>query len=424
MTTLFATAVILAVMGLFWSMNQNSGIFMSVKDDRSFDVPFKLLDCTGNDSTSFLLHQHRPEREKYEPSEVSLSLPFYIYPELWMMDEATFGGRPIHEAIRDRKIFHGSHKHDNDYHFLLSAWYHPLRTIDPNQAKLFVVPVLFNMLISASAYPSNATGLCWKGRCNREILDYMEETLRDSPWFQRHQGRDHFATLPCFHWDHPKVELTKSFPSILQCHALIYGDSPIPLAENRLGLATMHVGEACDLVPIKTADLVFVGRMQSGIKFRPRRDVCQWMNEWEYNNNISMPTCGRGQRCPALAEARLGFHIRGDSPSSSRLMDTLLSGTVPIFTQSKQYLAVPDFYDWDKVSYFADAKNKTAFIESMKHILADTEGYKTRHANVLRNRDLFDWTTGAPFDVYMYRIQMHLWPETKTNHTTYTILKI
>jgi hypothetical protein len=69
-----------------------------------------------------------------------------------------------------------------------------------------------------------------------------------------------------------------------------------------------------------------------------------------------------------------------------------------------QYATVPSWFDWDKLSYFADIANETIFMSSIKQIMGDKEGYQLRHQNVLSNRELFDWVGGYPFDTYMYML--------------------
>jgi hypothetical protein len=86
----------------------------------------------------------------------------------------------------------------------------------------------------------------------------------------------------------------------------------------------------------------------------------------------SMSLCGAGQQCPALANARLGFHVRGDTYGSNRLIDTLLSGTVPIFTFDEQYNVVPDWINWKLLSYFARVSHgETVFLSDIDVIVAD-----------------------------------------------------
>jgi hypothetical protein len=363
----------------------------------------------------------KKDENLYIPEDPLLSVPFYVYPEIWMIDDATYANVSIHEAIRTHKVFGSLPKHDDDYHFAVSSLHHPMRVTDPKKAKLFVVPIPFNMIAMATIYAKNHAGVCWKGMCNEQLLVYINEFLGSSSWFQRNQGADHIATLPYFHWDDPLLNVTQ-FRNIMNCHVVSFGDDPIPNHKDRLDMPSMYVGQGCKVQTKKIYDVALIATIKKGIKFRPRRDICDWMAPRPFN--ISMPVCGKGSQCPALAESRFGFHVRGDSASSSRLFDTLLSGTVPIFTQDKQYWGVPDWIDWDKLSYYANAKNQTEFMQSMQRIMSDRQGYEERHAHVARNRNLFDWWSGSPFDLYMYRVQTYLWPESRSNQTRYTAIKI
>jgi Exostosin family len=154
-------------------------------------------------------------------------------------------------------------------------------------------------------------------------------------------------------------------------------------------------------------------------RFESRRDICRWVKE---STNYSMPICGAGQQCPALAEARFGFHVRGDTYGANRLIDTLLSGTVPIFTHQKQFDLMPEWIDWSQLSYFADVTDKTTFLSSLHTILEDKEVSERKLQNVVQNSELFDWETPIPFDTYMYMIQAHLWPDLRRNESRYSAL--
>jgi Exostosin family len=150
--------------------------------------------------------------------------------------------------------------------------------------------------------------------------------------------------------------------------------------------------------------------------FASRRNICEWI-ELENTNttghassNTTMTSCGEGPQCPALANARFGFHVRGDTYGSNRLIDTLLSGTVPIFTWQEQYELLSDWIDWKMLSYYANVSTQTTFISDIRRIAADQQGYEEKHKHVVLNRDLFDWKTTIPFDTYMYMLSVHLWP--------------
>jgi hypothetical protein len=388
-------------------------------------VPTSITHLLSNNSAyssnPFAHSDTKKDENLYIPEDPLLSVPFYVYPEIWMVDDATYANASIHEAIRTHKVFGSFPKHDDDYHFAVSSLHHPMRVTDPKKAKLFVVPIPFNMIAMATMYAKNHAGVCWKGMCNQQLLVYINEFLGSSSWFQRNQGADHIATLPYFHWDHALLNVTQ-FRNIMNRHVVSFGDDPIPNHKDRLNMPKMYVGQGCEVQTKKKYDVALIATIKKGIKFRPRRDICDWMAPRPFN--ISMPVCGKGSQCPALAESRFGFHVRGDSASSSRLFDTLLSGTVPIFTQDKQYWGVPDWIDWDKLSYYANAKNQTEFMQSMQRIMSDRQGYEERHAHVVRNRNLFDWWSGSPFDLYMYRVQAYLWPESRSNQTRYTAVKI
>ena len=71
--------------------------------------------------------------------------------------------------------------------------------------------------------------------------------------------------------------------------------------------------------------------------FADRRNIRNWLNNKSHANskdnqrhNHATTLCGTGTYCPALAESRCGFHVRGDSWSSNRLVDNLGSGTIPL----------------------------------------------------------------------------------------------
>ena len=98
-------------------------------------------------------------------------------------------------------------------------------------------------------------------------------------------------------------------------------------------------------------------------------------------------------------------------------MDTILSNTIPIFTNIHQYNVLPFWYDWDKLSYFCNVENEEIFMKCIKNILLNQTDYQIKLRNVVNNRDLFDWRTFAPFETYMYMLQYYLWPHLNSTFT-------
>mmetsp|Transcript_1507 Transcript_1507/g.2758 ORF Transcript_1507/g.2758 Transcript_1507/m.2758 type:complete len:175 (-) Transcript_1507:481-1005(-) len=164
-----------------------------------------------------------------------------------------------------------------------------------------------------------------------------------------------------------------------------------------------YVGSPCEVEETKSSDMVFIGRMN---KFRHgfqklfkkfRKYPCEWIQK---DGNYTTSVCGYGEKCPNLAKALLGFHFRGDTLSANRLFDTILSGTVPVFTIHEQYNSVPNWYDWEQISFFADVMNKTHFMKDLSDIKQNKSNVILKTQNVLNDKDLFDWQTLIPFDVY------------------------
>ena len=157
--------------------------------------------------------------------------------------------------------------------------------------------------------------------------------LKSSPWFQRSKGRDHIIVAS--HYG-AKETLGKNYSAISDCNWLSYHDNK-PTKNGRMRISTTYVGRKCEPQK-KRYDIAFIARLHPERPFfKPRRDACKWLkNQNKNSRKYTVANCGHGKQCPALAQARMGLHIRGDNLGSNRLMDTLLSETVPVFTDVGQ----------------------------------------------------------------------------------------
>lgn len=198
--------------------------------------------------------------------------------------------------------------------------------------------------------------------------------------------------------------------------------------KERIRFPSYYVGTGCSTnenLNEKTEDFALIANIPKGMGvIEARKNLCQWIQE-ERDDLFRMTWCGKGNQCPALAQAKFGFHVRGDTWGANRLMDTMMSGSVPVFTQKQQYGVLPKWIDWELISRFANIENKDSFIRSLTTIVNDTEEYELIHQNVLNNQALFDYRNHADmiFDTYMYMFQINLWPELWRNVTTkYTAL--
>jgi hypothetical protein len=381
--------------------------------------------------------------------DLLLSVPFYVYEELaWT--NATMGGIPIQEVIASGKF----QKHSNDYWFMMASLQHPMRTRDPQEAKLFVIPTLLN-LYSFRVYPgprnSNVT-MCWNGMCDRDLLKDAARLLNASEWIHT---SPHLHIVTTSHYGY-HLKGTLKMPALLRqalyrCHSITFEQKQFNAPE-RLRFSSYLVGNPCPSLSSSSSsskpyDATLIATLKpDDERFQDRQQICEWLLMRRNTTtttttttrhppdiqNLQVPICGRGLQCPTLSQSKLGFHVRGDTFGSQRLMDTLLSGTVPVFTRQEQYAVQPPWIDWDKLSYFIDMKqsksmepeqSKSAgimhmtqeekFVHQLQSILRNETAYQERHRAVLHNRKLFDWTTLVPFDTYMYMLQAELYPETR-----------
>lgn len=343
-----------------------------------------------------------------------MSVPFYVYEDLGLPQNITLDGKPFHlermdpeRPRRGRKTALVS-KHADDILFARAALAHPMRTHNPEEAKLFVVPTPFNIIVESDRFGGR---LCALGCCHHvKLMRHVDEVLGESKWFRRNQGADHIAVIS--HWKYWKIWEMEGFraTNIAKCNLIAFerrDDSATK--RGPFVFPSYYVGRPCAPVTEKQHDFAMTATfLPNQPKFQDRENICEWVqNDTAY----AMPHCGPGVQCPGLAQAKFGFHARGDSFGSNRLMDTLLSGTVPIFTRAEQYDVLPSWIDWGIISYFADVSNRTSFLESLEQIIADTDLYVVKQGNVQANRDLFDYNTLIPFDTYMHMLQCRLWPE-------------
>ena len=444
------------------------------------DVSPEIYD-NRNSVSDQLIERQRLRRRRHPGHQLLLSVPFYVYDDLVRLNDTYLGGIPLEQAISQRW-----QKHSLDYWFAKASLDHPMRTHDPSEAKLFVIPLLMNLYslrVYSPSSPVNANRnvtrsrnvtLCWNMKqsdmkdndnqakntdssdiiCDKALLKYAAKVLNSSTWFHRNEGRDHIIVTSHYGY---KLKGKLNMPPLLRkmiasCHAISYENRKYNIP-TRQSYPSLLVGNPChaqdhqdyrqsvsladsSMITKKTHEVAFIGNLldPAGNYYEDRHNICLWINDTYKAGSATAPTsrqhslnhqqqqlplvsiCGRGKQCPALSLAKYGFHAKGDTFGSQRLMDALLSGTVPLFTRSEQYDIVPPWIDWSKISYFVNVSNRESFKSSLHQILYNTseEEYTGRRKAVLANRDLFDWKASlVPFDTYMYMLQAYLFPETK-----------
>ena len=256
--------------------------------------------------------------------------------------------------------------------------------------------------------------ICNLYNCDRHgIVRRAASFLENSTWFQRHGGRDHVVVSS--HWK-ARDNRDNTADAFKRCNAITFEKTRISNTD-RFNIPAFYCSLPCPLDYKKTHDFAMVASMHIERRTHATRSqICKWLPA----HNYSTGACGEGDQCPVLAQFRFGFHVRGNTFGANRLFDTMLSGTVPIFTFKEQYDVLPRWVDWESLSYFTNITTEEAFTESLDRILADTGGYKKKLHFFLQHRDMLDWHAGLPFDMFMCDFQRQLFPESdERNGTTY-----
>lgn len=325
-----------------------------------------------------------------------------------------------------------NYKHSDDYWLLQAARRHRMRTYDPEKAKLFFVPTLLNAAYELPCITFQKSGEKKCFHSYESVFAFADAELAKSKYFQRYQGRDH--VIVASHWKtlEPNVEI----PNIRRCNIINFEDSyPTPIGGST-SLPSMYVGRRCESSynmetgAGKTFDLAMVANLQENSKskwklghFRTRRNICKWIKDDETTNSTkpskySVSLCGQGDQCPALAKARYGFHVRGDTWGSQRPMDSLLSRTIPLFTDKRQYSVLPPIVPWEKLSYLVNATTRQSLHKSLDTILARPESeYREKQRLLEEYLPILDHKQVYQFDAYMTEFAKHL-NATGTDPTT------
>ena len=389
-------------------------------------------------SLTFLSHHQQEsqpsnedqQRDQHKPIQnLLLTVPFYVYEDL-VWTNVTYHTNVSFTNLRGRDG--GRYKHSEDYWFMLAALRHPMRTRDPTLAKLFVVPILMNLYSRRWARiwaPHVDFTMCNQNVCDDDLLQQVYQTLSSSKWFRRNDGRDHIVVSSHFGYDEAEYQGRTKVPKkirklLARCNMITFESRRFNDVD-RFFYPSYYVGFPCPHAKEKLYDFAMVATLKPKLKtFQDRQHVCDWIHHGLLNSTMAI--CGGGDQCPILAQSKFGFHVRGDTFGSSRLMDILLSGTVPIFTRRQQYTVLPAWIDWDQLSYFVNVSDKEPFLSSLQGILQDRDGYQRRYDAVLTHQPLFDWETLYPFDTYMYMLQHDLYSTATTlgNHRRFSALRL
>ncbi|CAK0853728.1 unnamed protein product [Prorocentrum cordatum] len=321
-------------------------------------------------------------------SDAHFNVPFFVYDEVdWMStkcDGITISGQE-----------NDYHKHSDDFWFLKAALNHGMRTKDPKKARLFVVPALLNLAVEQSVWSRRQC--CVGGLCNLDFFQHANDMLNESIWFKRNEGKDHVVV--CSHY--ACLNHLVLFENLVKCNSISFEENS--MRQERCRIAGTYVGQRCEHMPKQSMFTLIASMHRRRPNFQSRRDICKWFPHLvSVNQTYNVSICGAGRQCPSLAQARFSPHVRGDTWGSSRLIDIVLSGAVPMFTNTIQYQILPPFVPWESISTQIDVSDRQRFELSVQNSVPLYDGLKQK---VDKHAHHLDWETPAPFEQYMWLFQ-------------------
>eukprot|EP01134_Creolimax_fragrantissima_P003143 CFRG3143T1 len=292
------------------------------------------------------------------------TVPFYIYdsPGFEWLKNLT-----VHpDWIRNKERIY-RHKHGTERIFLDRAVSHPWRVLNPDEAKVFIVPFLLNY--------------CPK-KLRQPMMQAIEKALRTSPHFQKHLGRDHVIVASHYKLRTPNY-FTPSMEKIMKYMTVAHGEvgsgkmpwrctSVIPTVDKHPNQNEVPR----DLLNLKFKErrykYFFLGQIDARKAYTTRSRIGQEFlhsplkdTTMVYSSSstpdvstftdqtCTYAQCKKRRKCvkclidsheyaSIMAQSQFSLMIKGDTPISQRLYDSISFNTIPIiFSQKLWYEGLP-----------------------------------------------------------------------------------
>lgn len=353
------------------------------------------------------------EDERVAPTAPD-NVPFYMYP----LPEWSIGC--------DTNWAH----HQNNYPDVAMYQvmdHHPWRVHDPAAAKLFVISGFFSL---------SQQGMC--GNHTSNMISVLQ-TLLKLPYLMRNQGRDHLLSAFAFQMDPGNLGALKSLADnfIVAHYERRDFEHAVPVPYGPVSVRGMAFSlPEWDSRP---GSLFFIGQADHRWSYRTRRRALHYLPEHYANSTLvqvpsdpreakwhvvmdawddppslktELPMCDEAGRLSGCVMRRnydgyvaLGRRtkyslvIHGDTPSTSRLYDSLQFSQIPLMISERfKLLAMPFDRDlpWDEIVVWL---NQTNFHLDPVGTMADAvtrAAEPDQLAMWMRARPFLDWSMGSP----------------------------
>ncbi|KAJ9183055.1 hypothetical protein P3X46_006971 [Hevea brasiliensis] len=284
---------------------------------------------------------------------------------------------------------------------------HPCRTWDPALANLFYVPFYGGLHASSKFREANHTA-------RDELAVRLVEYLQTQPWWQKHQGKDHFLALGRTAWDFMRTtnggpdfgaNCLLNLPPVKNMSVLTVERHPWQ-GLNQYGLPYPSYFHPSNVVQMRTWQrkmirserthlFSFIGRPRKGVEKAAVRD--ELIRQCNESTRCNLLICGSGGgKChepfevlKVLSQSHFCLQAPGDSFTRRSTFDSVLAGCIPVFfsphtayTQYGWYLPVNGsaysvYIDLDG-SEMEKGKGKKSIEEELSKISSDRVGRMRR----------------------------------------------
>ena len=262
---------------------------------------------------------------------------------------------------------HSEHKHGDDIWFYDAVQQSTHRTMDPSKASLFVIPALVSLVLRSSAKHGEET-IC--GVRSDQYVSLVQERLDREPYFNRSNGADH---LFCASDWRVGVGANQSAAWLRQSmrgtfESRILRDITVPYVSQIVLVPQSEVGAISP--NDRTVHIFFAGKTLAHRGYASRRLFCDMVDSHHPKATVCYRTHMKSNHRQGTKPSRLekvasldeyfknlqisnfSAMIRGDTPTSGRLYDMFVTGTVPLLLSDNIWgtgLPFPEKVPWQRL---------------------------------------------------------------------------
>lgn len=234
-----------------------------------------------------------------------------------------------------------------------------VRVRDPEQADVFFVPFFASLSFNTYAHYMSGPG----PEVDRQLQEHVLKFLYESKWWQASQGRDHVVVL-----HHPNsfrhyrdylnasILVVSDFGRLKKTVARLRKDVVAPYAHV---VHTYEQDSALDPFSARKTLLFFQGRIRRKDDGVVRAKLAELLvNKTEVHYVNSKPSSeALAEATKGMRSSRFCLHPAGDTPSSCRLFDAIVSHCVPVIISDKLELPFEDELNYSEFSVFISTED-------------------------------------------------------------------